>query len=138
EPNVILRRTHIDYNLSDYYVSRHIIGLVQGQYLFSNEQNEQKLYSKVTYEYDSNGFTGDRADVTNATQHDTTYTTGFVQGRGNLTSVRRWDATDEYNQSKSLASSIGYNTAGSAIYQTDPLGHQSNIAYTDSFSDNTN
>jgi YD repeat-containing protein len=137
---LIIRRAHIDYNLSDAYLGRHIIGLPQGQYLFarnvSPNYSSQVLMSKVTYEYDA---VGDYLqDQGNPVQHDSTYNAGLTS-RGNLTSQRQWDVSnDENNPGLSIASTSGYNTAGSAIFTRDPLwvagqaGHQISVSYTDS------
>jgi YD repeat-containing protein len=143
----ILRRTHTDYDLSPAYVNRHIFGLVQGQYLFApdtlNSPSVQTLMSKTTYEYDvdSGICTGicasSAAEANNpaVTQHDgVNYGAGFLVGRGALTRVRRWDASDELNSSKRLTSSIHYDVLGSVIRTADPLDHRISISYTDAFS----
>ncbi|HKF93322.1 MAG TPA: hypothetical protein VKB96_01725, partial [Gammaproteobacteria bacterium] len=72
-----------------------------------------------------------------ATQHDPAYSTAFT-ARGNLTSVSRWDVNDVNNAAKKLTSYSNYYTTGSPLSATDPAGHQSTIAYADSFSDGVN
>jgi YD repeat-containing protein len=147
----ILRRTHMDYDLSPAYVNRHILGLAKGQYLFApdvpNSFSAQMLMSKTTFEYDVDtgictGLCADYAAAANSpsiVQHDNqNYGADFVVGRGALTRVRRWDAGDEWNESKRITSSMHYNTLGSAIRGSDPLGHQTTIGYADSFSDGNN
>jgi YD repeat-containing protein len=142
----ILRRTHTDYDLSAAYVSRHILGLVQGQYLFApdapNSPSVQILMSKTTYEYDMDtgictGLCADYAAAANSpsiVQHDSAnYGAGLVIGRGALIRASRWDAGDEWNESKRITSSMHYNTLGSAIRSSDPLGHQTTIGYADQF-----
>ena len=70
-------------------------------------------------------------------QHDDiNYLWNFVQGRGNVTKVRRWDVNHETDIALATASTVGYNTAGSAMFSRDPLGHQTTISYNDSFSSN--
>ena len=127
----VLRRTHTDYNLSSTYTSRRIIGLPSAQYLYDGSNN---LFSKVDYQYDL----GDEFQVHQGPpiRHDTAnYGSGFVQGRGNLNNVRRWDTTDPNNAAKVSAYKTGYNTSGSVIFRRDPLNHQTSFSYMDSFSD---
>jgi hypothetical protein len=134
----VLRRTHTDYNLSSTYTSRRIIGLPSAQYLYDGGNN---LFSKVDYQYDLGGEF--QVHQGPPIRHDTAnYGSGFVQGRGNLNNVRRWDTTDPNNAAKVSEHKTGYNTSGSVIFRRDPspspLIHQTNISYTDSFSDLVN
>jgi YD repeat-containing protein len=46
--------------------------------------------------------------------------------------------TDQDNPSQASENEIGYNTSGSVVFTRDPLGHQTNISFTDSFSDGQN
>jgi len=55
-----------------------------------------------------------------------------------MTSVSRWDVTDVNNAAKKLTSYTNYYTTGTPASTTDPSGHQSSIAYSDSFSDSVN
>src|SRR4029079_11817152 len=81
-----IRRTYTDYNLSQAYLDRRIIGLVSAVHL----TDVGSFQGKVTYDYD------DPARLTAlpvaATRHDSTYGTSFI-ARGNLTSVSQWDVT---------------------------------------------
>ena len=122
----ILRQTYIDYNLDSAYVSRRIIGLVSAQQV----SNGSAWQSKTVYAYD----TGTLAN-TSAIQHDAAYNTGFVTGRGNVTSVARYDVNDIGNATKALTTTIGYNVDGSVVFSRDPLSHQNSLSYTDSFAD---
>lgn len=132
----LLRRTHRDYNLSATYISatRRLIGLLSAQYLYDGGG---ALFSKVDYQYDwSGGFLVSQGPPV---RHDkTNYGASFVQGRGNLCSVRRWDVNFPTDITKVAEYQKGYNTAGSVIFQSDPLGHQTDISYADSFSDGNN
>jgi YD repeat-containing protein len=130
----VLRRTHTDYNLSSVYTSRRIIGLPGAQYLYDGNNS---IFSKVDYQYDLGGEF--QVHQGPPIRHDTAnYGVGFVQGRGNLNSLRRWDTTDPNNVAKVSEFKTGYNTSGSVIFSRDPLNHQTNISYTDSFSDLVN
>lgn len=51
--------------------------------------------------------------------------------RGNVTTVRQYDVI----QSGQKDEKLGYNNTGAVIFTRDPLGHQTDIGYTDSFSD---
>jgi YD repeat-containing protein len=124
-----IRHTFTDYNLSQAYLDKRIIGLVSAVHL----KNATDYESKITYSYD------DPARLQSvpaaATQHDTAYSTSLT-ARGNVTSVSRWDVTDINNAFKALTSYTNYYTTGTPSSTTDPSGHPTTIAYGDSFSDN--
>jgi YD repeat-containing protein len=135
----VLRRTHTDYNLDAVYLNHNLLGLVRAQYVFGLGPvgGLEKLYRKTTYEYDDNWFAQDNsldqlASVNSATQHDLAFDTSYIKGRGNLTSMRRWDVTSESDSSQSIVSSIWYNTAGQMVSSFDPGGHSTKIGHADS------
>jgi YD repeat-containing protein len=127
-----LRRSQTDYNLSQVYLDRRIIGLVSASQLYDAVAGQWQ--AKVTYTYDGSAI---NSQATAATQHDQTFSASFTT-RGNVTSVSRWDVTDIDNSSKKLTSSATYDAAGSVIGSSDPAGHASSIGYVDSFSDSIN
>ncbi|MDQ1638475.1 MAG: hypothetical protein QOF62_1814 [Pyrinomonadaceae bacterium] len=132
DATTIMRRSHTDYRMDATadvsYLSRHIIGLVKEQALYEVSGAGEMLMSKVGYQYDQTGsIQGSDAPV----QHDNSYDSNFLVGRANLSSMKRYDVT---NSGQWTVSSVQYNTAGAVVSATDPLGHQSLIAYTDSFS----
>jgi len=126
-----IRHTFTDYNLSQAYLDRRIIGLVSEVHL----TNVSSYQGKISYAYD------DPARLVAlpaaATQHDSAYNTSFTD-RGNVTSVSRWDFTDISNAAKKLTSYTNYSVTGTPVSTTDPSGHQSSVSYTDSFSDSVN
>jgi YD repeat-containing protein len=133
-----LRYTYTDYNLDPAYVNQRIIGLVSTVHV-----SDSAWQSKTVYAYDAGG---EQLQATSsaATQHDdANYGTGFT-ARGNVTSVSRYnvEGANITNESLTLTTRIGYDTDGSIIFTRDPLwqpgqsGHQANLNYTDSFSDN--
>jgi YD repeat-containing protein len=135
----VLRRTHVEYvagsvNADGAYTARRIIGLPAERSVYGKEGAQEKLFSKVSYEYDLAN-TGSVTYLSNAgvvPQHDATnFGAGFTT-RGNLCRARRWDATDPGNQSKSVASEMGYNSLGSALFMSDALGRRTKISYADS------
>ena len=126
-----IRQTYTDYNLSQQYLDRRIIGLVA----WIHVSNTAQWQTKITYSYDESGRL--EALPAAATSHDQSYTTAFTT-RGNVTSVTRWDVGDINNPAKALTNQVFYNTTGSIIRSIDPAGHQSNISYGDSFSDGNN
>jgi YD repeat-containing protein len=128
------RRTHVDYNFNAAYLSRRIIGLVQAQHVFGPEDNGQRLYSKVIFQYDGGtlALPGGKLETVTPTQHDASYESGFLV-RGNLTSISRYDASDEQSDVKALISSVKYDIAGSPVSATDAAGHTTSIRYGDSF-----
>ncbi len=124
----VIRETFTDYNLSQAYIDRRIIGLVA----FVHMTNGPQYQTKISYEYD------DPARLHGvpaaATQHDVNYNLSFT-ARGNVTAVSRWDVNDINNAAKKLTSYTDYYNTGTPISTTDPSGHQNNITYADSFSD---
>jgi YD repeat-containing protein len=134
DATTVLRHMRTEYNLSAVYVSRRIIGLPSAMFLYDGGAN---LFSKVDYQYDLGG--GYQVHQGPPVQHDTpNYGAGFVQGRGNLNVVRRWNVTDPNNALLASEYETGYNTSGSVIFTRDPLDHQSSVSYADSFSDGQN
>ncbi len=128
-----LRRAYTDYNLSQAYLDRRIIGLVSATHVY--DPVAAKWLAKTTYAYDEAGSVQQQA--AGATGHDPSYDSSFLT-RGNVTSVVRWDVTDISNAAKSLTSRLTYNAAGSLLKSTDPAGHQTSLAYADSFIDGNN
>ncbi|MFL6208705.1 MAG: S8 family serine peptidase [Pyrinomonadaceae bacterium] len=126
----LLRRTHTDYNLSSTYTDRRIIGLASSSQLYDAAGT---LQARTDYAYDAGGeFLQQQGTPVSWYAND--YGLGFVQGRGLLTSARRYDVNNSANYTEST---IGYNTTGSAIFTRDPRGHQTTISYADAFSSTT-
>ncbi len=123
-----VRQTWTDYNLSQAYLDRRLIGLVSAVHL----TNVSSWQGKITYEYDDPARLS--ALPAAATQHDAAYNTSFTV-RGNVTSVSQWDFTDISNASKKLTSYTNYFVTGTPASSTDPSTHTSTISYTDAFSD---
>jgi YD repeat-containing protein len=127
----VIRHTFTDYDLSQAYLERRIIGLVSALHL----KDASNYESKITYEYD------DPARLQSlpaaAVQHDNSYNT-LLTVRGNVTAVSRWDVNDINNAAKKLTSYTNYYTTGSPKSITDPAGHQNSFTYTDSFADSVN
>jgi YD repeat-containing protein len=119
-----LRRTHTDYVWdATNYLNRNIVGLVSDKYV---DDGYGAVAAKVDYQYDQGSLSG----LTAPTQHDDYYFgTGFVVGRGNVTTTRRWDANAP--TSSFLAQTVAYNTAGAPVSSTDPVGHMQSVDYTD-------
>jgi YD repeat-containing protein len=128
-----LRRTYTDYDLSQGYLDRHLIGLVSATHVYDPVAGQ--FLAKTTYSYDEAGSVGPQA--TTATGHDQSYGSTFL-ARGNLTSVSRYDVTDINNTAKAHTARMSYDAAGSILSSTDPAGHQNSIGYADSFSDGNN
>jgi YD repeat-containing protein len=126
-----LRQTWTDYNLSQAYLDRRIIGLVSQVHL----TNVSSWQGKVRYDYDDPARLS--ALPASATQHDSAYNTSLT-ARGNVTSVSQWDFTDIANPSKALTSYTNYFITGTPASATDPATHTSTINYTDAFSDAVN
>ena len=86
------------------------------------------LRSKFAFFYDeSASISGSDAPVQ---QDNINYSSTFVVGRGNLSSVNRYDVT---NTNVFTTTSSKYNTAGSIVSSTDAASHPVTIGYADSF-----
>jgi hypothetical protein len=128
-----IRRSYTDYNFSQVYLDRRIIGLVSATHVLDPVAGQWR--AKTTYGYDDP--TRIQPQATTAPGHDQSYDNSFTL-RGNVTSVSRWDVNDISNVDKALTSYVNYDAAGSALAITDPAGHTNSIGYGDSFSDGNN
>jgi YD repeat-containing protein len=128
-----VRHSFTDYNLDPAYVNQRIIGLVSARHL-SNTSTWQSI---VLYSYDAGG-TQLVATPNTTIQHDAAYGIGSSPVRGNLTTVTRYDVENINDPSKRAVTQIGYNMNGSVIFSRDPLNHQTDINYADSFFDGIN
>jgi hypothetical protein len=129
----VLRTQRTIYISDSAYLSRRIIGLPKDSLLYEGDVNSANLKTKLEYKYDDSGsLLGTDAPV----QHDNTnYSSAFLTGRGNPSTVNRYDVT---NTSLFTPTTAQYNTAGSLVSSADALGHAVTISYADSFSDGNN
>lgn len=137
--STILRRTHTDYNLDAAYTGQRLVGLVSARYVYGGGANAsgETLFAKTTYAYDETTEGRLAATPSAPTHHDSSYGTTFT-ARGNMTSATRWNVgVVDADDPASVTSKTGYDTDGSAVFQIDALGHRAEVAYSDSFSDNT-
>lgn len=129
------RSSYTDYEESSTYLSRQLLGLPKLSRLYAGDPGptpptNATPVSKVEYLYDEGGAYLQSMPAA-ATQHDTAF---GGSTRGNVTRVRRYDVSNNsYVENQS-----GYNTAGSVIFTRNALNYQTNISYSDSFSDNIN
>jgi YD repeat-containing protein len=132
----ILKKSHTEYNLSTAYTSRRIIGLPSLSESYGYENGALPLISKTTYAYDEGNFSDTTLEqVITPIMHDTTkYGASFTTGRGNLTSVTRWDVT---GATANITSNVKYNIAGSPVASIDPLNRTVKTSYLDKFEDGT-
>lgn len=122
------------------YALRRIIGLPEKREVYDGEGGQEKLLSKVTYEYDLGGdlLAAPEGNPASVAQHEAAYIGAGFTTRGNLSRIRRWDVSVENGVSnannlfKSVASETGYNTLGSVVFTRDALGHRTSISYADS------
>ncbi len=147
DQSTVLKRQTTVFNINSAYLSRRIIGLPLESYLYQGPGTS--LMSKVTYDYDEGDFSDTtlNQNLTLVTQHNHAsrgYGSSFIIGRGNMTSMTRWDVT---GATSSIVSKLKYNTAGAVVAQLTPDSNSvdpSNptrtvkIGYTDSFNDNDN
>jgi YD repeat-containing protein len=126
------RRSQTDYNLTQGYLDRRIIGLVSSSQLY--DAVAAQWQAKITYNYDA---TAIDSQATTAVMHDQNYNASFTV-RGNVTGISRWDVTDINNATKALTATTTFNAAGSMLSTTDPATHTNSVGYAESFSDGNN
>jgi YD repeat-containing protein len=134
DQSTVLKKTTTTYKLTGAYTDRRIIGLPLEVKLFNGSGT---LFSMTQYDYDEGDFT-DSGLVQNITpgQHDNTnYSSSFITGRGNLTSIARCDDTSTSGCNDAITSHTKYNTAGALVAKIDPLGRSTRITYADNFID---
>ena len=124
-----IRHTFTDYNLSQAYVDRRIIGLVSARHVSDTSTWQSIVY----FSYDEGGSQLVNTPATTI-QHDSAYGTNLTTGRGNVTGVTRYDVFDPNNVAKRAVMQMGYDTNGSLAFTRDASGHQDSIDYGDSFS----
>jgi len=132
--STVLKTQTTDYNLSSNYTSRRILGLPSTTKLYDGTDDSGTLVSKVTFNYDEDGYTGTGQSVS-ATQHDSTNFGTSFSYRGNLTRTKRWDVNYPTSDTYAVSSQVKYNITGSPISQTDPRGRVTTISYTDNWND---
>lgn len=134
DQTTVLKRATTEYNLSQAYLNKRIIGLPGEQKLFDGAGN---LMSKVTYAFDEGDFNDESLQQTiSPINYDAaSFGASFIIGRGNLTSTTRWNAEYPGDSSQAITSRIKYNTAGAIVAQIDPLNRTTKIGYADSFND---
>ncbi|MBL8182185.1 MAG: VCBS repeat-containing protein [Blastocatellia bacterium] len=116
----VLKKAYTEYNLASEYFTRNIIGLPAMTLSYGRDEYGLQLVGKTTYAYDEGNFSGTGQTIS-PTKHDgTNYGSSFIAGRGNVTSIRRWDAVSYTSEAASTVSTIKYNTAGSVISKTTP------------------
>ena len=133
--STVLRRTHTQYNLNTAYISRRILGLVDEKLLYEIDPITlaETMAAKTEFDYDdlTQSIQGNDAPV----QHDTAYNSGFVLGRGNMSSIKRHDVS---NSGQFTIKTFKFNTAGAPVLLIDASTHQQSISYADSYSDGNN
>jgi YD repeat-containing protein len=122
----LMRSTWFDYKLDQQYLDKRIIGLVWWEHVYDHVAGGYA--AKTTYEYDEGQI---NSQATNAANHDPNFSTSA--GRGNVTSVSRWDVTDINNGNKAHTSHATYDAAGSVLTSSDALNHSNSIEYSPSF-----
>jgi YD repeat-containing protein len=136
DASTVYRRTHTDYvnSVMSDYLNRHILSLPSTSLVYDESNN---VVSKLGYAYDWSGAYLVNTTAT-PTQHDASYSTSFSTGRGNLSQVKQYDASDSTNETKVHASKFGYDINGSVVFTRDALDHQNSRSYADAFSDGVN
>jgi len=116
----LLRRT-VSTFLSGYYISPHILHRKTREQVYG----ASGLLSDTKFNYDEYPPTN---DFTNPSHHDGTYGTTILS-LGNITSVERWRNIDD----AWLKTWYWYDTLGNLIRTRDPLNHETQFEYTDSW-----
>ncbi|HEU4710983.1 MAG TPA: discoidin domain-containing protein [Pyrinomonadaceae bacterium] len=133
DASTVLRTTRTTYNNSSDYTNRRILGLPSQKLLYEGDVNAitPTLVSKLEFNYDESDSIQENDPPV---QHDASYSSSFVTGRANLSSVKRYNV----NNSESTTTSTKYNTAGAIVSSKDASNHSIQISYTESFSDGNN
>ncbi len=135
--STVLKKTYMEYNLSSEYVASYVIGLPALTTVYGRDEYGLQLVAKTTHAYDEGNFSGSGQTITPVKHDGTNYGSSFTTGRGNLTSVRRWDVNYPTTESASTVSTTKYNTAGSVVSKTSPwystVTRTVTIGYTDNF-----
>ncbi len=134
DPSKVLRRTHIEHNFDPAYKTRRILGLPKQKTLYEVKPDlSETLMSKLEFFYDQSAIEGTTDPA--AVQHDNAnFGVSFLLGRGNLTSVRRYD-TDAPTQSTTTTTNK-YNRVGLLVAAKDADDHELTISFADSFASN--
>jgi YD repeat-containing protein len=136
----VLKQTYTTYNLDSNYASRRIIGLPSTVEAWGWNDNTSSLeyVSKASYGYDEENFSYEsNQNISSVIQHDTSYSSSFYAGRGNLTTVRRWNVEYPTTESYSTRTKTRYDIAGSVVATLDSLDRKVSIDYADNFNDTT-
>jgi len=122
------RRTTIYYKTDAVYLDRHIVGLPSETIVSDPSQNFYRVKWNVFW-YDEPAYF-DATDFA-VIQHDSAnYGTGFVAGRGNLTTVNQYDPrTGTWRQ----PTQTKYDKTGLATSVTDAANHTVQLFYEDNF-----
>ena len=129
----VLRTTRIIYEDNAAYLNRRIIGLPKVRSVYEGLAPSGALQSKLEVFYDGSAIEGSGDPA--AIQHDeTNYGVSFLLGRGNLTSVQRYDM-DAPTQFTTTTTNK-YNRAGSLVASKDADNHEVTVSYGDSFASN--
>ena len=135
--SIPMKKSVTTYNLSSTYTNRRIIGLpsMTESWGYDDLTTDLEYVGKVTYAYDEGDFSGTGQNIS-PTKHDgTNYGSSFTAGRGNVTTVKRWDATAP--TTVYTESTVKYNTAGAVVSKTTPWDGTNtrtvSISYTDNF-----
>lgn len=126
-----------EYVVGNDYLFRHILGLPSKKILYARDENNALTFAAVqSFGYDGENFTHEaNQNIPSVVQHDNVnYSSAFVKGRANLTSITRHDVT---GQTAAVTTKIRYDIAGSVVAQIDPLSRKTAITYADSFNDTT-
>jgi len=140
--STVLKTQVTTYNLSSAYVDRNIIGLPAESDLFEGTDSGT-LMSKVTYAYDYDddfNVSGMGQNNTGAVNHDdANFGADYSLGRGNLTSVTRWDVDHPTSLGYAVTASTLYNITGSPVAQITPWDGANTrtvrLGYADSWND---
>jgi YD repeat-containing protein len=126
-----LRSIRTLYNMSSTYKNLRILGLVSETQVYEGDVNGT-LVSKVAYFYDDENASSSIVGADAPVRHENP---SFVNGRGNLSSVRRYDVD---NITQFTTTRTKYNTAGAVVSRIDAVDDATMYSYADSFSDNNN
>ncbi len=133
--SIPMKKSVTTYNLSSTYTDRRIIGLpsMTESWGYNDLTSSLEYVGKVTYAYDEGDFSGTGQNIS-PTKHASGYGSTFIAGRGNLTTVKRWDMAYPTTESAATVSTLKYTTTtynadDTPATVTDPRGTVTTYSY---------
>ena len=129
-PGALLKRTDYAYlhTNNQSYINLNIVDKPTTVTVHDGNGN---MAAQTVNEYDNYSHPGQPMQSSGAVQHNASYGTSYTT-RGNLTAVSKWRNTD----GAFITTTNQYDDAGNVLSTVDPLGHQTQYIFSDSWATN--